>query len=607
MQVQHEAGEALEREVRRQLTQLLYRNAGVAVVVNVVTAALLAWVNASMHAEARLALAWWLSVSMAAVARFALGHRFRAAPASADSADRWRRRYVVATAVIAALWGLGAAAFLWNAPDAARLFTGLLTAGLVAGAATVLAPVLLAFHLFMLLISVPMLAVILAQADAPIHFGFAFIIMVMVGAMYSGSRYLHDTIVASIRLGLEKAGMVQVLEEATAAAESANRAKSAFLATMSHELRTPLNGILGMAQVLMIDHRLSDAQRMEYARTINSSGQTLLAILNDVLDISRIEAGRMELAPTPFEPTALIADTVSAFMPLAAAKGLTLTHHWQGPPGRGYEGDVIRLRQMLSNLLNNAIKFTRAGFVRVEVSEQAARDGEAQIEFTVSDSGIGIAPEVQARLFQPFTQADSSTTREFGGSGLGLSIVRRLALLMDGEVGVHSAPGEGARFWFRVRLRIDPQARTGATGDGPSAQSMTPAVEAVPTRAGLTVLAVDDNAVNRKVAQMMLSRLGLKAVCLEHGQQCLDALHEGLQPGFILMDVQMPVMDGLTATERIRAWERATGRVPVPIVALTGGAFDDDIQRCLDAGMNDFLAKPLDFRQLEAVVTRWRD
>jgi len=616
MDVTMDPGEAVEREVQRKLTRLLFRNAHVAFAANVVSAAMLAWVNASMHFDPTLALAWWLCVSLASAGRLLLSRRFNALPARSGSDDAWRRRYIVATAIVAALWGLGVAVFSWNAPDAVRFFTGLLAAGLVAGATTVLAPVLIALYAFMFLISLPLLLVTLAQASLPIHFGFAAIILVMVAATYSGARYLHQTIASSVRLGLEKARMVSVLEETNAAAESANRAKSAFLATMSHELRTPLNGILGMAQMLLIAEDLTEAQRFDYVRTINSSGQILLAILNDILDLSRIEAGRMELAPTRFDPSVLIGDTTNAFASLASSKGLDLSHDWQGPSDRAYVGDVIRLRQMLSNLVNNAIKFTREGFVRVEVFEVESTPTEALIEFAVTDSGIGIAPEVQVKLFQPFTQADSSTTREFGGSGLGLSIVRRLARLMGGDVGVHSAVGAGARFWFRVRLPIDrdgaaPGANEAIDGkDTPGGVPVAAAPESTqahhPARTA-TVLVVDDNAVNRKVAQMLLGRLGMDPVCVEDGQQCLDALHEGMRPALILMDVQMPIMDGLTATRHIRAWELGQGATPVPIVALTGGAFEDDIERCLEAGMNDFLAKPLDVDQLDDMVNRWRD
>ncbi len=596
-----EAGEAVESEVQRKLTELLFRNAHVALATNVVISALLAYVNVSTHFDVTLALLWWLGVSVAVGGRYLLSRRYRAAQPSAEQANVWRRRYVVATAIVAALWGLGAGAFMWDAPDAARLFTGLLAAGMVAGAATVLAPVPVALYAFTLLISLPMLVAIVWQASLPLHLGFAVVVVVMVVAVLLGARYLHQSMVSSIRLGLEQGRMVQVLEAANAAADAANKAKSAFLATMSHEIRTPLNGILGMAQLLLIADDLSDAQRKDYARTINSSGQMLLAILNDILDISRIEAGKMVLSVSRVDPAALVTETIEAFNSMAVTKGLTLTAAVDVPANRSYMGDVIRLRQMLSNLINNAIKFTPDGSVRVDASEIEYSDHHAVIEFAVTDSGIGIPPEVQEKLFQPFTQADSSTTRKYGGSGLGLSIVQRLAQLMDGAVGVESEHGQGSRFWFRVRLERGPDINIEQMF---SLEEVVPS-QSAPADSKAVVLVVDDNLVNRQVAEAMLKRFGAQTVSVENGQECLDELYDGLRPALILMDVQMPVMDGLTATRRIREWERENALPPIPIVALTGGVFEHDAQRCFDAGMNDFLAKPLSVNALDRVMAQW--
>jgi sensor domain CHASE-containing protein/nitrogen-specific signal transduction histidine kinase len=243
----------------------------------------------------------------------------------------------------------------------------------------------------------------------------------------------------------------QRAEELQKLAEAASEAKSRFLATMSHEIRTPLNGILGMAQLLLMPGN-DDSEVRDYARTINNSGQTLLALLNDILDAAKIEAGRVELNHGTFAPPQVLHDVHSLFRELAEAKGLQLEETLLPSLQAAYHGDALRLRQMLSNLVANAIKFTERGFVRIDCGEVSAANDSAMLEFGVSDSGVGLTPEQQAQLFKPFSQADSSTTREYGGTGLGLSIVRDLARLHGGEAGVESVHGQGSRFWFRVQV-----------------------------------------------------------------------------------------------------------------------------------------------------------
>lgn len=384
------------------------------------------------------------------------------------------------------------------------------------------------------------------------------------------------------------------LEQALSTAQEATRAKSDFLATMSHELRTPLNGILGMAQMLQMT-QVDETTRRDYANTILDSGQSLLRLLNDILDLSKVEAGRLELDPTVFDIKQLMADTTLAFEELAHAKGLTLQTRYCHLRSSHYLGDAMRLRQMVSNYLGNAIKFTAQGSIVLEVGEVSTDGKTAQLEFSVSDTGIGIAPEKQSLLFNPFTQADSSTTRQFGGTGLGLSIVSRLAKLMRGGVGLESNVGIGSRFWFRVAT--EPQLKP----------QTEPARHHTASALSGRILVAEDNPVNRMVAQALLESQGLKPEFVEDGQAAVAAITTGATYDLILMDIQMPVMDGQQATRRIREWEAAQGAKHCPIVALTAGAFDDDRQRCADAGMDDFLAKPIELDSLIALLTRWLD
>lgn len=390
---------------------------------------------------------------------------------------------------------------------------------------------------------------------------------------------------------------VTELFQAKQAAERANVAKSQFLATMSHELRTPMNGVLGMAQLLKMPG-LSEDERLEYAEAILESGNTLLSLLNDILDLSKIEANALELRPESFEPATLVSYVAGLFRPNAHSKGLALNAEWRGTPGLRYLGDDTRLRQMISNLVSNAIKFTDAGAVTIIGQATPNADGSAQLRIEVTDTGCGIAPEQQSLLFKPFSQVDASSTRRFGGTGLGLSIVRRLALMMQGDAGVDSAAGVGSTFWFCARVQ--------------------PAKEAIQTPAPVShaagnaphsfgsVLVVEDNAINRKVVESMLTRRGYECVLAQDGKQAVDMLATGeTSPDLILMDCQMPVMDGFEATRHIRRWEAEEARQRTPIIALTASAFAEDKARCDEAGMDDFLSKPIDFNALDRLLERW--
>jgi PAS domain S-box-containing protein len=382
------------------------------------------------------------------------------------------------------------------------------------------------------------------------------------------------------------------------AAEAANVAKSRFLATMSHEIRTPMNGILGMAQMLLMPD-IRESERLDYARTILNSGHTLLNLLNDILDLSKVEAGKLELESVAFDADMLLREVKALFGEAAAGKGLMLEAHWGGLAGRRYGGDVHRLRQMLGNLVGNAIKFTAAGSVRIAAREVAEGSNRTALEFSVTDTGIGIPAEKCKLLFQPFSQTDNSTTRQFGGTGLGLSIVRHLAQLMGGRVGVDSTPGEGSRFWFRIPAGFVEQNPVAAEIPAP------PEPAAAPEMLSGRVLVVEDDRTNRKVLAALLEKTGLTVEMAEDGARAVEAVCAGVTVDLILMDVQMPVLDGYAATEKIRQWEHAQQRPALPIIALTADAFEDDRRRALDSGMDDFMTKPIIFDALRSCLLRW--
>ena len=388
----------------------------------------------------------------------------------------------------------------------------------------------------------------------------------------------------------------QALREAMAAAEGANRAKSEFLANMSHEIRTPMNAVLGLAQVLY-QEPLTDNQH-EMVGLIQDAGHSLLAILNDILDFSQIEAGQMRLDPHPFWLGGLLSRLGRTLGQTARAKGLDLQ---VAPAPAGLDhlvGDALRLEQVLINLIGNAIKFTERGGVTLGVRCLAVDEARARLRFTVRDTGIGIKPEALNRLFAPFTQAEAGISRRFGGTGLGLSISRRLVQLMAGEISAESHFGQGSA--FHIDLPFDrPLPDAGREGDRPPRAPR----DSGPRLAGRHLLVVDDHPWNREVVERALAREGARATLAVDGAQALEALRQAPDAfDAVLMDIQMPVMDGLAATQAIR---HQLGLTELPVIAFSAGVLAEQRQAALDAGVNDFVPKPVNLEDLVAVLDQW--
>ncbi|MBF0563012.1 MAG: response regulator, partial [Alphaproteobacteria bacterium] len=534
----------------------------------------------------RIDLAIWLAMVMAGTAiRHYVVAAYNAATPSAANVDFWAKMAVVESIIGAVVWG--SASFLLLRPEIMETEILVTVIVLMSGTAGLLsmASFLPAFFTYATIVVLPM-CLRMAWLGGPHEMLMGLIGSIYLVLLFSMALNYNRTFIASGRLMMEKNHLALDLELARAAAEAGSRAKSEFLATMSHEIRTPLNGVLGMTS-LVLQTPLSPVKR-QYIETAHESGQALLAIVNDILDFAKIEAGRLELELIDFALRPLIMGTVASMSARAEEKKLTLTTCFPQDLPPLLRGDPAHLRQILLNLTGNAIKFTETGGVTVTTEVVALDEGTVTLRFAVIDTGIGVPKASRGKLFQSFTQGDLSITRRFGGTGLGLVICRRLVDAMGGSIGFDSDEGRGSTFWFKIPFALSLPVPVTVPPEGD-----------VVTVAPRRILLVEDMVINQKVVGGLLEHAGHEVTIVDNGAAAVERLR---QSGFdlVLMDMYMPKMDGLEATRRIRSLPGAVAKVP--ILGLTASILKDDLARCREAGMNDVLAKPFSMDDFNAVL-----